>query len=230
MEFSQRLRTVRKRKQVSIAHAAEKIGVSKNTLMSYEQGHSNPKSPTMQAIAEFYGVSMDWLMGHSNGLDYGLFSNHRVGQLNQAYFPHHHTDKQPGVVLYDDYKLYYAPLIKEIREGNDLLDKDNIEDYFCVDVTLVGLKINDTAFLYRLNSNNMAPKYSPGDIVLIQRQYKIKDGEVAILLVKDEVKVNLFHHSDHYAFLENINPHYKLEKVLNTAVKIIGRVVLRIGK
>lgn len=230
MEFSQRLKYVRKRKHVSVAHAAENIGISKPTLIGYEQGHRSPKLPTMQAIADYYGVSLTWLLGHSNGVDHGPFSKHREVQMTQPYSLHNSTEMQPGIVLYEDLKLFYAPLIREIREGNDLLSKDNIEDFFYIDITFTGLKLNDIAFLYKLNSNNMAPKYSSGDLVLVQKQNKTKDGELAILIVNDEVKVNLFHYSVHYSFLESLNPEYKLEKVLNTSVNIIGRVIWRIGK
>lgn len=220
MEVSQRLKYVRKRKHVSIAHVSENIGVSKPTLISYEQGLSSPRLSTIQDLAEFYGVSLEWLMGFTE-FEYGL---------QRAVYPYHLTDKQPGVILFDDLRLFCAPLVKEIRAENDLLNKDNIEDFFYVDITFAGLKLNDVAFLYRLNSNNMVPKYSSGDLLLIHKQDKIKDGEVAILIVNEELKVNLYHHSDHYTFLESINPEYKLEKIMSTLVKIIGRVIWRIGK
>lgn len=228
MEFPQRLKYVRNRKHVSIARAAKDIGISKTTLISYEQGHSSPKPPTFQAIADFYGVSSAWLMGFSE-MDNRLFINHSGEQHTQLNYLNHNT-KQPGLVLYDDLKLFYAPLLKGIQDGIDLFDTDNIEDFYYVDITFAGLKLDDTAFLYRLNSNNMAPKYSSGDLVLIQKQDKIKDGEVAILILNDEVKVNIYHHSDHYVFLESINQEYKLEKILSTSVKIIGKVIWRIGK
>ena len=43
---------------------AEKLGVSKQTISSWKTGRRSPKKPMIVSIANFFGVSVDWLMGY----------------------------------------------------------------------------------------------------------------------------------------------------------------------
>lgn len=47
----------------SFTSVGEKIGLSKQTVSAYISGVRSPKRPTIQAIANFYGVNPAWLIG-----------------------------------------------------------------------------------------------------------------------------------------------------------------------
>lgn len=47
------------------AEVAEAVGISRSTLTAYERGHDIPGRDTMRALANFYDVSTDFLLGDS---------------------------------------------------------------------------------------------------------------------------------------------------------------------
>ncbi|WP_161780771.1 helix-turn-helix domain-containing protein [Tumebacillus flagellatus] len=44
---------------------ADKIGVSRTTYASWEQGHRSPDLDTFEALADLFGCTMDYLKGRS---------------------------------------------------------------------------------------------------------------------------------------------------------------------
>lgn len=61
-----RLISLRKSKKLSQYEAAEKLGFSRGKLANYEQGSRQPDYDTLQKIAEFYDVSMDYLFARTD--------------------------------------------------------------------------------------------------------------------------------------------------------------------
>lgn len=66
MEFNKRLIELRKSKGLYQADVAKKIGVARATYGAYEQGNRQPDFDTLQSIANFFGVTTDYLLGRSN--------------------------------------------------------------------------------------------------------------------------------------------------------------------
>lgn len=64
--FPQRLRQLRQRKGMSQRVLSELLGLSKNMVTRYENGKQAPSLTTIAAIAEFFGVSMDYLAGRTD--------------------------------------------------------------------------------------------------------------------------------------------------------------------
>lgn len=65
-EFARRLRTLRERKQISRRTLSELVGLSKNMIALYEQGEVDPPASTVIQLAEYFGVSTDYLLGKKN--------------------------------------------------------------------------------------------------------------------------------------------------------------------
>lgn len=60
--FPSRLRELRNTKDVSQQQLAQDIGVTKSTISLYENGDTVPDVKVLSRIAQFYGVSFDYLM------------------------------------------------------------------------------------------------------------------------------------------------------------------------
>jgi transcriptional regulator with XRE-family HTH domain len=65
MMFSSRLKLLRTQRKLTQEEMAEKIGVARTTYAMYEQNKREPDYETLQKIANFYGVSVDYLFGRS---------------------------------------------------------------------------------------------------------------------------------------------------------------------
>lgn len=63
--FPERLRQLRKDRRVSQRTLSELCGLSKNAVARYESGERTPTMPTLEALADFFGVTMDDLAGRA---------------------------------------------------------------------------------------------------------------------------------------------------------------------
>jgi transcriptional regulator with XRE-family HTH domain len=61
-KFSDRLKGLRLDKGITVDEAADAIGIERSTLSVYENGHALPGRETVQAIANYYERSLDWLL------------------------------------------------------------------------------------------------------------------------------------------------------------------------
>lgn len=61
-----------KRKGVKSADVAKATGIHPSTFSDWKKGKSKPKTDKMQKIADYFGVSIDYLMGAESNLGYYL--------------------------------------------------------------------------------------------------------------------------------------------------------------
>lgn len=60
------IRALREDNDLSQQKAADILYVSKNTYIRYETGEREPPFSFMVRLAEYYGVSLDWLAGRTD--------------------------------------------------------------------------------------------------------------------------------------------------------------------
>lgn len=60
------IRNLRERRGLAQKFVAEKIGVKNNTLSGYEAGRRLPDADILQKLADFYEVSVDFLIGRTD--------------------------------------------------------------------------------------------------------------------------------------------------------------------
>ena len=63
--FSERIRMLRNERNLTQLQVAQEVGMSARGYQDLELG-AVPRADRLLAIAEFYGVSMDWLMGRTD--------------------------------------------------------------------------------------------------------------------------------------------------------------------
>ena len=61
--FSVRLKELRLQHGFSQEELAEKIGIKQNSYSDWEHGKCKPNYEKIEKIADFFGVSLDWLFG-----------------------------------------------------------------------------------------------------------------------------------------------------------------------
>lgn len=64
--FGQRVRELRKARNLSLKDVAEGIGSLKSTLSNIERGIRAPSLDMLIALADFFDVSLDYLVGRSD--------------------------------------------------------------------------------------------------------------------------------------------------------------------
>lgn len=66
MAFRERLHYLRKRKGVSCKVVSELCGLASDAVRRYERGESEPTLHSLIALAEYFEVSVDFLVGKSD--------------------------------------------------------------------------------------------------------------------------------------------------------------------
>ena len=160
--FADILKDLRTSRNLSQEELADIIGVSKSTIGMYEQGKRIPKADaTLKRIAEFFNVSIDYLMGFS--------------------------DRFPSPNITEDYTTF--PVIGEIAAGYDHIaieswDGDTVD---VPDSYLKGYRKEEFIVLC-VKGDSMYPTYQDGDKVLILKQSTMNySGEIGAILYDDEI-------------------------------------------
>jgi len=93
MPFNEILRQLRTEKNLSQKDVADAIGVDRTTYTKYETGKSQPDFVTIQKLAEFYSVSVDYLLGRTD--------------IRNPYIPEEYTQKHKvtkrDLMQYEDF-------------------------------------------------------------------------------------------------------------------------------
>ena len=64
--FSERLKMLRREKNISAEDLAQELHINKSTISRYENGKTEPYLPIVLKIAQYFDVSLDWISGISN--------------------------------------------------------------------------------------------------------------------------------------------------------------------
>ena len=67
-----RIGELRREKGLTLKKMGEELKIRDNTLSQYETGKREPQLGTMQEIADFFNVSLEYLMGKSDKRDYKI--------------------------------------------------------------------------------------------------------------------------------------------------------------
>lgn len=62
--FSELINETTERKEVSETDIARELSVAKQTLSSWKSGKRSPTKPTVQTVAQYFHVNVDWIMGY----------------------------------------------------------------------------------------------------------------------------------------------------------------------
>lgn len=79
--FSNRLKLLRSSKGLTQSQLAEILGLSNKSISVYEKGTSMPNMDVLCKIADYFGVSIDYLIGRSNSVNTKLES---ISALNHS--------------------------------------------------------------------------------------------------------------------------------------------------
>lgn len=66
MKLAERLKELRKERGVRQEQVAVALDISMSAYCNYEQGKREPAASVLERMADYYGVSVDYLLGRSD--------------------------------------------------------------------------------------------------------------------------------------------------------------------
>lgn len=64
--LSERIKLLRKEKQLTQSELGKVLGIGKTTISMYENGNSTPDDELKKKLSKYFNVSLDYLMGNSD--------------------------------------------------------------------------------------------------------------------------------------------------------------------
>lgn len=185
--FSDRLKELRKSSELTIRELAEYLGVAKSTINMYERGKREPAFATLEAIADYFNVDMDYLLGKSD------CKNRYLESLSAA--PNNIIPMPATREL---------PLLGNIACGEPILADENLNG------TVSCPEHVAADFALRCKGDSMInARIFDGDIVYIRQQPSVDDGQIAAVLIGDEATLKRVRLYEDHISLEPENPRYR---------------------
>ncbi|MDI4570464.1 helix-turn-helix domain-containing protein [Bacillus altitudinis] len=98
--FKDRLIQLRKNKKLTQEQMAEKIGIHRGTYANYERGHRQPDYDTLLKIADFFEVTVDYLLrGEEHYKELASEINKRPDTRYAAIDGHDFEDEEKDEIL-----------------------------------------------------------------------------------------------------------------------------------
>lgn len=183
MTFYERVTALRKEKGVNQKQVQDELGLGKNAFGDWKRGVV-PQSATQQILAQYFGVSVDYLMGKTDN-------------------PIPHSDQIKEYLPYE--KRGKRPVIGLASAGVGVIAEEMILGWQYVDDEYD----NENCFWIKIAGDSMSPKIDDGDLVLIQREVDIEDGDIVVAVVdRQDGFIKQVHFEENILTLHSFNPYY----------------------
>lgn len=185
------------------------LKVHQTAISQWETGRTMPDIETSKALANYFGVSLDYLLGNDT-------------EKNPA-------SKRTGTKIPVLGNVAAGMPITAI-EGADYDDPDAWEE-IPADMAKSG-----EYFALRIHGDSMEPRMQNGDVVIVHIQSDVNSGDIAIVRVNgDEATCKKIKKTQQGLMLLSLNPDYEPifftpKEIQSLPVEIIGKVVELRGK
>ena len=197
-----RIKLLREEKNIYQKDLAKLLNVSIPAINYYENEKRAMDTKTALTLAEYFGVSVDYLLGKTdirNNID---DSNKRV---------------------------YMCPVYGQISAGQPNWAEECIEGRLMLDPDLMGIVNPEEHFFLRVNGESMNKVIRNGAFALIHKQDMVNDGEIAVVLVNGyDATLKKFTRQGDMIILEPQSTDTNIKTQVydkTTPIKILGKYV-----
>lgn len=179
-DFGKVLRILRKNKKLTQKKLADDLGLAFSTISMYERGEREPDFETLEAIADYFNVSMNILLGRETLIDFGNDAHDNIMNCCKA--------------AYTSFNVSENDII-----SFPVIDDSSLDNIFPLAVPRHNKEIKMPAsyfignepmkyFFYEVQGDSMYPEYQDGDKVLISMQSYINHSGQTYLVIYNNDK------------------------------------------
>lgn len=204
MKFHERLKSLRCSKNITQGELAKMTGLSRSAVSMYESGKRRPDYETLEMLADFFNVNMDYLLGKSD-------TNTDILKLKNIV----------------PIEKRMVPIIGQIAAGKPILADEHIEAFLPCDTGVhadFGLVVSGDSMI--------GADIHDGDVVFIRSQPIVDDGQIAAVRIDDDATLKRFYKNPDGdgCTLVSMNPQYP-PMIFNSdncdSIQIIGLAVAK---
>ena len=174
------LKKLRLDKNISQQKLANILGVSRSTIAMWEIGGSQPDNTSLSQLADYFDVSVDYLLGRSE---------------SSAYI----SPPQKGVKI---------PVLGVIPAGIPIEAIEDIVDW--EEVPIDWTKGGKEYFALQVKGDSMYPEYLPDDVVIVQKTPTCESGDDCVVYVNgyDATLKRVIKNPDNSITIKPLNANY----------------------
>ncbi|NNU89799.1 transcriptional repressor LexA [Anoxybacillus sp. CHMUD] len=193
----EKIKEFRLKRGMSQEELADLLGTTKQTVSRYETGERKANQDILFKLSEIFNVSID------------------------DFFP----SKKETVLKTVNLAFTKLPIVGAVSCGNGVLAYQEIEGY--EEVPTSWLNGGEYFFLRAKGDSMINARIMDGDLLLIRRQDDVENGEIAAVLIDDEIVLKRVYKTNGTIILQSENPMYKpiiLNRNDMKDVRIIGKL------
>lgn len=169
----------------SPSFVCKKIGISAAAFSQWDD-NTVPRKVTQKKAADYFGVSVDYLLGKEEKPAAAVSEYSELDQKN----------------------IYQIPLYENVSAGFGALAVSEIVDY--IPMYFASPIEAEQTLCIKVKGDSMSPKIENGDIVQVRKQDSVDSGSIAVVLLDgDEGLVKYVTYGETWLELRSINPLYK---------------------
>ncbi|MDO4564812.1 MAG: XRE family transcriptional regulator [Clostridia bacterium] len=203
---SERIKEALAMREMIQSELATATGLGRNAISQYVSGKFEPKQTALYKIAKVLDVSEAWLMGYD-------VPKERLENLKFS--------SSSAEIL--SIRVQKIPMLGEIACGEPIFCNEERESYVAI-----GAEIKADFCLKCKGDSMIGARIYDGDIVFISSQSIVDNGEIAAVIIGDEVTLKrVFYYPDKLV-LQAENPKYQpfvyVGEELNS-IRILGKAI-----
>lgn len=213
MSFAERLKELREEKELTQTELGKIFSLSKQTISSYENGGSTPGQETLKKIADFFNVSIDYLLGHTNVRILDIVDIFQSDDIKITASGKPLTQEQRLNLLRTLNNIPQTnvpikiPILGTIRAGIPLLSEQNIIGHLDIPTDLS--KKADFALVVRGDSM-IGAGINEGDYAICKQREAAINGQIVVALVDgSETTLKYYIQENGKAVLRAANPEFR---------------------
>lgn len=212
--IKKRLREALDNRNMTQQELSDKTGIPKASISQYLSGYAKPKSDRIYMISSALNVNEAWLLGFDVPID------SKVQPLKDTNI----NDLKTFDNLYP-IDIHKYPVLGDIACGEPIFANEDRESY-----VLSGTRI-DADFCLRAKGDSMiGARILDGDVVFIRKTDVVDNGEVAAVIIDDEVLLKRFYYfpDENLLTLQSENPKYPPKNYTGEQldhIRVLGKAV-----
>lgn len=203
-----------KERNVTNYRVSKDTGITQTTLSDWKKGKITPKTDTLQKIADYFNVTLDYLTGNTDFERWEAKYNMN-GELREDVLKY-----ERGIKI---------PVLGKVAAGIPIEAIQEIDEYEEIPESMAR---TGEFFALRIKGESMEPKFSDGDVVIVRKQDDLISGEIGVVIVNGQdatVKKVVKQQNGILLIATNQTVYppkfYDKEEIKNSPVRILGKVV-----
>ena len=217
MTLTERIETLCEERGISIRKMEREAGVGQGSTSKWKAGAYRPASKSVQQIAAYFGVSLDYLMGDSDE----ALSPEMIDHLKKK-------RQESSEAALQESASVTIPVLGRVAAGLPLTAEEQILGY--EDIPVEWTYLGDH-FALRVKGDSMYPRICEGDVLIVRKQKNADSGDIVVVRIGEEdATVKRYVRNEGSITLQPFNTSYEplvftKGQIKSLPVSIIGKVI-----